>query len=258
MVNVDILREVMFPTWIANHIMVKKANGLWWMSIDYSDLNNACPKDCYPLLEIDLKVQSLEGFQLKCFLDAYKCYHQVQMKREDEVKTAFHTETGTFYYLEMSFGLKNAGATYQTLIDKVFNDQIGRNIDVYAEDMVVKCRNEEALLHDVEETFQMIAKAKMKLNPSNCTFGIEEGKFLGYQISKEGIMPNPTKIQKFLESKIPHNLKGVQEINDRVMTLGRFIAKSAEKALPLYQTLKGCVDKSITSVQKRRMRHCNN
>nr|KAJ0228071.1 hypothetical protein LSAT_V11C100030700 [Lactuca sativa] len=220
LVNTDILREVMFRKWIANPIMVKKANGSWRICIDYSDLNNACPKDCYPLSEIDQKVQSLEGFQLKCFLDAYKSCHQ-----------------------KMSFGLKNAGATYQRLMDKVFTDQIGRNIEVYVDYMVVKCRNEESLLHDVEETFQMVAKAKMKLNPTKCTFGVEEGQFLGYQISKEGILPNPTKIQEFLESKTPHNLNGVQEINGRLTTLGRFITKSTEKAFPLYQTLKGCLDK---------------
>ncbi|KAL7604572.1 hypothetical protein Lser_V15G15644 [Lactuca serriola] len=83
----------------------------------------------------------------------------------------------------------------------------------------------------------------MRLNSDKCTFGVEEGQFLGYQISKEGILPNPIKIQEFLELITTHNLKGVQEINGRLTALGRFIAKSAEKALPLYQTLKGCLDK---------------
>ncbi|CAH1413246.1 unnamed protein product [Lactuca virosa] len=154
------------------------------MCIDYSDLNNACPKDHYPHPEIDQKVQSLEGFQFKCFLDAYKGYHQVQMKREDEAKTTFHTERGTFCYQKIPFGLKNAGATYQRLMDKISADQIGRNIEVYVDDMVIKSRNEETLLHDVEETLKTLAKAQMKLNPTKCTFGVKEGQFLGYQISK--------------------------------------------------------------------------
>nr|KAJ0205864.1 hypothetical protein LSAT_V11C500266290 [Lactuca sativa] len=143
----------------------------------------------------------------------------------------------------MLFGIKNAGATYQWLMDKVFDDQIGSNIEVYVDDIVVKSRNEEILLHNVEETFRTLAKVKMKLNPTKCAFGVDEWQFHGYQISKEGILPNPTKIQEFLESKTPHNLKGVQEINGRLTTLGRFIAKSAEKTIPLYQTLKGCLDK---------------
>nr|KAJ0225480.1 hypothetical protein LSAT_V11C100009930 [Lactuca sativa] len=109
----------------------------------------------------------------------------------------------------MPFGLKNVGATYQRLMDKVFSDQIGRNIKVYIENMVIKSRNEEMLLQDVEETFKTLVKAQMKLNPAKCTFGVEEGQFLGYQVSREGILPNTTKIQEFPESKTPHNLKGV-------------------------------------------------
>ena len=99
----------------------------------------------------------------------------------------------------MPFGLKNTGATYQRLMDKVFAAQIGSNIEVYVDDMVIKSHNEEELLRDVEETFQTIAKAMMKLNPSKCTFRVEEGQFLGYQVSKKGILPNPTKIHEFLE-----------------------------------------------------------
>ena len=89
--------------------------------------------------------------------------------------------------------------TYQMLMDKIFADQIGRNIEVYVNDMVVKSCNEETLLHNVEEAFKTLAKAHIKLNPTKCTFGVEEGQFLGYQISKEGILPNPTKIHEFLE-----------------------------------------------------------
>ncbi|CAH1448585.1 unnamed protein product [Lactuca virosa] len=171
----------MLPTWIANPVMVRNANGEWRMCIDYSDINNVCPKDWYPLPEIDQKVQSLEGFRFKCFLNAYKGYHQVQMKRKDEEKTTFHTEKGTFYYYKMPFGLKNTGATYQRLMDKVFADQIGRNIEVYVNDTVIKSRNEEMLLQDVEETFKTLVKAQMKLNTTKCTFGVEEGQFLDYQ-----------------------------------------------------------------------------
>nr|KAJ0209853.1 hypothetical protein LSAT_V11C400184290 [Lactuca sativa] len=161
LVNVDILWEVMFPMWIANLVMVKKVNGSWRMCIDYSNLNNTYSKDCYPLSVIDQNVQSLEGFLLKCFLDAYKGYHQV------------------------------------------FADQIGRNIEVHTVDMVTKSRDEETLLQDVEETFRTLVRAQTKLNPAMCTFGVNEGQFLGYQVSKEGILPNTAEIQEFLESKAP-------------------------------------------------------
>lgn len=109
------------------------------------------------------------------------------MKREYEEKTAFHTDHGTFSYRKMPFGLKNAWATYQHLMHKVFEDQIGRNVEVYVDDMVIKIHDEGALLH---ETFQTLTKAQMKLNLWKCTSEVEEGQFMSYQITNEEISPN--------------------------------------------------------------------
>ncbi|GJY31826.1 reverse transcriptase domain-containing protein [Tanacetum coccineum] len=110
----------------------------WRMCVDFKDLNKACPKDGYPLPEIDWKVESLCGYPFKCFLDAYKGYHQIKMAEEDEEKTAFSTSQGIFCYSKMSFGLKNARATYQRLVDKAFQKQIGRNLEVYMDGPVIK------------------------------------------------------------------------------------------------------------------------
>ena len=167
--------------------MVKKSYGTWRMCIDFTNLNKACPKDSYPLPEIERKIESLEGFKLKCFLDAYKGYHQIRMAKEDEEKTSFHTEQGTFCYVKMSFGLKNVGATYQRLMDNVFSDQPGRNIEVYVDDMVIKSKNENYLISDIAETFNTLNKANMKLNPKKYTFWVETGQFLGYVITNKGI-----------------------------------------------------------------------
>ncbi|KAI3709304.1 hypothetical protein L2E82_39064 [Cichorium intybus] len=244
LVQADIVREAFFPTWIANPVMVKKSDGSWRMCIDYTDLNKACPKDCYPLPEIDQKVESLEGFKWKCFLDAYKGYHQILMRKEDEDKTAFYTDHGTFCYQKMPFGLKNAGATYQRLVDKAFKDQIGRNVEVYVDDMVIKSRAEQSLLQDIEETLKTLSTIQMKLNPAKCTFGVEEGKFLGYYVTREGIQPNPEKIKDFVEIKSPACLREIQGLNGKLTALGRFVAKSTEKAHPLFNTLKGCINKN--------------
>lgn len=97
------------------------------------------------------------------------------MRKEDEEKTAFYIDHGAFCYRKMSFGLKNAGVTYQRLFDYLFANQIGRNIEVYVDDMVLESPNERRLLDDVEETLKSLEKAKMKLNPAKCTFGVEEG-----------------------------------------------------------------------------------
>nr|GEU42636.1 reverse transcriptase domain-containing protein [Tanacetum cinerariifolium] len=134
----------------------KQMSKNWWswrMCVDFTDLNKACPHDCYPLLEIDWKVESLCGYRFKCFLDAYKGYHQIQLAKPNEEKTTFHTEQGLYCYTKMPFGLKNAGATYQWLIDKAFESQIGWNIKVYVNDLVVKSYTEAEMLRDIEETF---------------------------------------------------------------------------------------------------------
>ncbi|GKD71841.1 reverse transcriptase domain-containing protein, partial [Tanacetum coccineum] len=190
-----ILRKVKHQTWVANPVMVKKSDGGWRMCVDFTDINKACPKDCYPLPEIDWKIESLSGFRLKCFLDAYKGYHQIQMAEEDEDKTAFYAGEGVFCYKKMPFGLKNAGATYQRLVDKVFSHQIGRNLEAYVDDMVIKSTSEKEMLKDIQETFERFRSINMKLNPKKCSFGVEEGPFLGHLITKQGIKANPSKVK---------------------------------------------------------------
>ena len=173
LLDAGILRPIRYQTWVANPVMVAKSNGSWRMCVDFKDLNKACPKDCYPLPEIDLKVDSLAPFRWKCFLDAYKGYHQIQMAREDEDKTAFRTDMGTFCYTKMPFGLKNAGATYQRLMDMAFVNSIGVNLEVYVDDLVIKSREEDHMLQDILKVFQQMRDIHMKLNSAKCSFGME-------------------------------------------------------------------------------------
>nr|GFA39834.1 reverse transcriptase domain-containing protein [Tanacetum cinerariifolium] len=142
LVEAGIMREVYYHNWLSNPVMVKKHDGSWRMCVDFTNLNTACPQDCYPLPEIDWKVESLCGYPFKCFLDAYKGYHQIQMAAADEEKTAFHTGQRVYCYTKMPFSLKNAGATYQRLMDKAFENQMGRNIEVYVDDLVIKSHTE--------------------------------------------------------------------------------------------------------------------
>ncbi|GJV14036.1 putative reverse transcriptase domain-containing protein [Tanacetum coccineum] len=139
-------------------VMVKKSKRGWRICVDFTDINKACPKDCYTLPEIYWKIESLSGFCLKCFLDAYKGYHQIQMAEEDEDKIAFYAREGVFYYKKMPFGLKNTRVTYQRLVDKVFIHQIGRNIEAYVDDMVIKSTSEKEMLKDIQETFERTRK----------------------------------------------------------------------------------------------------
>ncbi|GKE77500.1 reverse transcriptase domain-containing protein, partial [Tanacetum coccineum] len=129
LVDVGIMKEVHYHSWLSNPVMVKKHDGIWRMCVDFKDLNKACHKDGYPLPEIDWKVESLCRFPFKCFLDAYKGYHQIKMAKEDEEKTTFITTQGIFCYSKMPFGLRNAGATYQRLVDKAFHKKIDKNLE---------------------------------------------------------------------------------------------------------------------------------
>ncbi|GJZ65485.1 reverse transcriptase domain-containing protein [Tanacetum coccineum] len=180
LVEAGIMREVYYHDWLSNPVMVKKSDGSWRMCVDFTDLNKACPQDCYPLPEIDWKVESLCRYPFKYFLDAYKGYHQIQMAKDDEEKTAFHTSQGVYCYTKMPFGLKNMGATYQRLVDNAFEGQVGRNLEVYVDDLVIKSHTEDELVRDIVETFRALRKINMKLNPKKCTFGATEGMFLGY------------------------------------------------------------------------------
>ena len=118
--------------------MVKKSNEKWRMCVDFTDLNRVCPKDSYPLPRIDTLVDSMARHEFLSFMDAFSGYNQIKMNKEDQEKTSFVTNQILFYYKVMPFGLKNAGAMYQRLMNKMFAHQIGRNVQVYVDDMLVK------------------------------------------------------------------------------------------------------------------------
>ena len=120
LLEADFIRKVYYPDWLANVVMVKKTNGKWRMCVNFTDLNKACPKDNYPLPRIDTLVDSTARHQLLSFMDAFSDYNQIKMEEADQEKTFFITNQGLFHYKVMPFGLKNAGATYQRLMNKMF------------------------------------------------------------------------------------------------------------------------------------------
>ena len=122
--------------------MVKKANDKWRMCVDFTDLNKACPKDSYPLPRIDQLVDSTAGHKMLSFMDAFSGYNQIRMDEANQKNTSFVTSQGLFYYKVMPFSLKNAGATYQRLVNHMFRSQIRRNVEVYVNDMLVKSQDE--------------------------------------------------------------------------------------------------------------------
>jgi hypothetical protein len=206
--------------------------------VDFTDLNRACPKDPFPLPRIDQIVDSTAGCDLLCFLDAFSGYHQIRMAEEDEEKTAFLTPEGCFCFTSMPFGLKNAGATFQRAMRACLGSQMGRNIDAYIDDIVVKARKGKDLVQDLQETFDNLRKISLKLNPAECTFGVPSGKLLGYLVSHRGIEANPDKIKAIEAIQVPRRIKDVQRLNGCLTALWRFISRLGERALPLFKLLK--------------------
>ena len=138
----------------------------------------------------------------------------------------------------MPFGLKNASTTYQRLMNRMFAPQIGRNVQVYVDDMLVKSRREEDHLRDLNETFDTLRSYNMKLIPGKCAFGVTAGKFMGFMVSQRGIEAKPDKIRTIMEMKPPKNVKEVQSLNGKVVALNRFVSRATDKCLPFFRTLK--------------------
>ena len=219
-------------------VIVRKNNGKWRMCVDFTDLNRACPKDSYPLPRIDTLVDSTARHELLSFMDAFSGYNQIKMKEEDQEKTSFVTSQGLFCYKVMPFRLKNAGATFQRLMNKMFAHQLGRNVQVYVDNMLVKSVHENDHLCDPQETFNTLRSYNMKLNPSKCVFGVTAEKFLGLMVSQRGIEVNPEKVRAILELEPPTTVKAVQSLNGKVAALNRFVSKATDKCLPFFRVLR--------------------
>ncbi|GKV50663.1 hypothetical protein SLEP1_g57362 [Rubroshorea leprosula] len=184
------IRRVEYSKWVSNPVLVKKPNSKWRMCIDFTNLNDACPKDPHPLPNVEKLVERAAGHERMSFLDANSGYHQ-----------------------------------------------IGRNIKVYVDDMIVTNVRAGDHIDDMDETFQNLRRAQMKLNPLKCTFAVESGKFLGYVVSKKGIEINPEKVQAVQQMEPPKTIKDVQHLTGRVAALHRFIARLAERCLTFFKAL---------------------
>ena len=183
-------------------------------------------------------MDSTAEHKLLTFMDAFSGYNQIKMDEEDQEKTAFITSQGLYCYTVMSFGLKNARATYQRLVNKMFNKQIGRNMEVYVDDMLVKSKEELAHLDDLRKTFTTLKQYQMKLNPSKCVFGVASGKFLGFMVSQRGIEANSEKVQAIIDMASPRTVKEVQKLTRRIAALNMFVSRAMDKCLPFFKTLK--------------------
>jgi ribonuclease HI/transposase InsO family protein len=238
LLDAGFIREVHHPKWLANPVVVPKANGKLRMCIDYTDLNKACPKDPYPLPRIDQIVDSTSGCELLCFLDAFSGFHQVPMFRDDEEHTAFVTVDGLYCYVVMPYGLKNALPTFVRAMHKTFGKLNRDIVEIYVDDLVVKIKVGSSMLTNLLQIFDKLRATRTKLNPEKCVFGVSAGKLLGFLVSHRGIEANPDKVNAIEKMRPPAKIKDLQQLTGCLAALSRFISRLGERALPFFKMLR--------------------
>jgi len=236
--NAGFLAVAKYPQWVANVVPVPKKNGKVRMCVDYRDLNRASPKDNFPLPHIDTLVDNTATSSLYSFMDGFSGYNQIKMAQEDMEKTTFITLWGTFCYKVMSFGLKNAGATYQRAMVALFHDMMHKEIEVYVDDMIAKSKSEEEHLANLRKLFERLRKFKLRLNPAKCTFGVRSGKLLGFIVSQKGIEVDPDKVCAIIQMPHPCTEKEIRGFLGRLNYIARFISHLTSTCEPIFKLLR--------------------
>ena len=233
-----VIRVSRYPDWLANVVPVPKKDGKIRVCVDYRNLNRASPKDNFPLPNIHILIDNCAGKEIGSFVDCYAGYHQILMDEEDAEKTAFITPWGTYCYRVMSFGLKNAGATYMRAMTTVFHDMIHKEIEVYVDDVIIKSKHQADHVEDLRKFFWRLRRYNLKLNPAKCAFGVPSGKLFGFIVSRRGIELDPSKIKAIQELPPPRNKTEVMSLLGRLNYISRFIAQLTATCEPIFRLLK--------------------
>jgi hypothetical protein len=232
LLKANFIKPCRYADWISNIVPVgKKGSNKLRLCIDFRDLNRATPKDEYPMPIADMLINDASGHKVISFLDGNAGYNQIFMAEEDAFKTAFRCPgfVGLFEWTVMTFGLKNAGATYQRAMNLIFHDLLGVILEVYIDDIVVKSDANESHLADLRLAFERMRKYGLKMNPLKCAFGVSAGKFLGFIIHQHGIEIDPGKIQAIQKVQAPTCKKDMQKFLGKVNYLRRFIVNLSGK-----------------------------
>jgi ribonuclease HI len=219
-------------------VVVPKKDGKIRVCVDYKDLNKASPKDDFPLPHIDILVDNAARNATYSFMDGFSGYNQIRMAEEDKEKTTFVTPWGTFCYKVMSFGLKNAGATYQRAMVTLFHDLMHQEVEVYVDDILAKSKKEEDHVQVLRRLFERLRKFQLKLNPAKCSFGVKTGKLLGFIVSGRGIEVDPDKAKAIREMPAPRTEKEVRSFLGRLNYIARFISQLTVTCEPIFRLLR--------------------
>jgi hypothetical protein len=208
--------------------------------IDFRDLNRATPMDGYPMPVADLLVDAAAGHKVISFMDGNAGYNQIFMTIEDILKKAFRCpgHIALFQWIVMTFELKNAGATYQRAMNYIFHELIGKIVEIYIDDVVIKSLNHDSHLEDVKRTLECTRKHGLKMNPSKCAFGVSTGEFLGFLVHEGGIGVGKNSM-KAIDEVVPlTNIKELKSLLGKINFVRRFISNLSQKVLPFSPLLK--------------------
>ncbi|KAM1658314.1 hypothetical protein ACFXTN_042495 [Malus domestica] len=183
-------------------------------------------------------VDATTGHEALSFMDGSSGYNQIRMALEDEKLTAFRTPKGIYCYKVMPFGLKNAEATYQRAMQKIFNDMLHKNVECYVDDVVVKTKKRSDHLKDLRIVFERLRKYNLKMNPLKCAFGVTSGKFLGFIVKHRGIEVDQSKIKAIQSMPEPRNLHELKSLQGRLAFIRRFISNLAGRCQPFSRLMK--------------------
>ncbi|KAM2246585.1 hypothetical protein ACFXTI_007390 [Malus domestica] len=238
LIEAGFIREVQYPKWISNIVIVLKKSGQIRVCVDFRDLNDACPNDDFPLPIIEIMVDATTGYEAQSFMDDSSGYNQICMAFEDEELTAFRTPKGIYCYKVMPFGLKNAKATYQRAMQNIFNDMLHKNVECYVDDVVVKTKKRSDHLKDLRVVFERLRKYNLKMNALKCAFGVTSGKFLGFIVKHRGIEVDQSKIKAIQSMPELRNLHELKSLQGRLAFIRRFISNLARRCQPFSRLMK--------------------
>jgi Reverse transcriptase (RNA-dependent DNA polymerase)/RNase H-like domain found in reverse transcriptase len=252
------IRESYSP-WASPVTLAGKKSGNYRFCIDYRKLNKVTKSDAYPLPRIDELLERYETARWFTSLDLAAGYHQVEMEEEDKEKTAFICSRGLFEYNVMPFGLKNAPGTFQRLMDKILREYINEFVVVYLDDIMIYSDSFENHVKHVREVLERLKRANLILKLKKCKFGEQNIEFLGHIIGREGIKPDPKKIEKIINLKAPKDVSGIRSILGLCSYYRRFVKDFSKIAKPLTSLLKKGVsfewkekqEKALEELKKR-------
>ncbi|KAM2961651.1 hypothetical protein FF1_031203 [Malus domestica] len=240
LLNARFIRTARYVDWLANIVPVLKKSGAIRICIAFRNLNLATPKDAYPMPISDFLIDAAANHETLSFMDGHAGYNQIFIADADVHKTAFRCPEalGTYEWVVMPFGLKNAGATYQGAMNTIFHDMIGTTVEVYIDDVMVKSKSHRTHIDDLRQSFLCMRQHNLKMNPAKCVFGVSADNFLGFLVHHRDIEVDENKARAIIDAPHPTTKKQLQSLLGKINFLRHCKANSAGKMTAFSTLLK--------------------